>query len=138
LCGQQGLGTATLVKVLGARRTRIKVLNSLAARVGDEVVIGLEEHAIVQGSLALYAAPLAFMLAAALLGEGLSARLEMTTTEGLTILFGLGGLAGGFAWLRHYAKKIAKDPRYQPVIIRRVTALASPGNTVLVYSGVTN
>jgi sigma-E factor negative regulatory protein RseC len=115
----KGCGTAALAKVLGARRTRIKVLNSPAAAVGDEVVIGLGEHAIVQGSLAMYAAPLAFMLAAALLDEGLSARLGMTATEGLTILFGLGGLAGGFAWLRHYAKKIAKDPRYQPVILRR-------------------
>jgi sigma-E factor negative regulatory protein RseC len=92
------------------------------------VVIGLEEHAIVQGSLAMYAAPLAFILAAALLGEGLSTQLGMTATEGLTILFGLGGLA----WLRHYAKKIAKDPRYQPVILRRATASVSPGNTVLV------
>lgn len=121
----KGCGAATLAKVLGARRTRIKVLNGLAAEVGDEVVIGLEEHAIVQGSLAMYAAPLVFMLAAALLGEGLSVRLEMAT-EGFTILSGLGGLAGGFAWLRRYAKKIAKDPRYQPVIIRRATLLEIP------------
>ncbi len=123
VCGacalNKGCGTATLAKLLGTRRTRIKVLNSPPAAVGDEVVIGLEEHAIVQGSLAMYAAPLACLFAAALLGEGLSARLGTTTTEAFTILSGLGGLAGGFVWLRHYANKIAKDPRYQPVILRR-------------------
>ncbi len=28
-------------------------------------------------------------------------------------------LEDDFAWLRHYAKKIVKDPRYQPVVLRR-------------------
>jgi len=114
----KGCGTATLAKILGARRARIRVLNTLNARVGDRVIIGLQENALVLGSLAIYAMPLAAMLAAGLLGEAINARFEFTQTEGLNILFGLGGLAGGFAWVRRYAAKISKDARYQPAILR--------------------
>lgn len=115
----KGCGTAVLAKVLGVRRSRIKVLNTLAAKAGDEVVIGLHEDAMVRGSLAVYAVPLLAMLILALFGEAFNARLQITQTEGMTILFGLVGLAGGFVWLRGYAASISKDTRYQPVILRR-------------------
>lgn len=114
----KGCGTAVLANAMGRRRTQVKVLNSLSARVGDEVVIGLEEHALVQGSLAVYAVPVIFLLGFALLGELIGARLDMTTTEMLNIVFGLGGLTLGFVWVRGYAARISKDPRYQPVILR--------------------
>jgi sigma-E factor negative regulatory protein RseC len=118
----KGCGTAVLAKVLGTRRTRIKVLNTFATKTGEEVIIGLHENALVQGSLAVYAVPLLAMLIFALVGEVFNARLSITQTEGMTIFFGLAGLAGGFLWLRHYAASISKDTRYQPVILRRVTS----------------
>jgi len=126
VCGacaaNKGCGTAVLAKVLGTRRSRIKVLNTLTLRAGDEVIIGLHEDAMVRGSLAVYAVPLLAMLIMALFGEAFNARLQITQTEGMTILFGLAGLAGGFVWLRHYAASISKDTRYQPVILRRAGA----------------
>lgn len=122
----KGCGTAVLAKVLGAKRTRIKVLNTLSAHAGEEVIIGLHENAMVSGSFAVYAVPLLSMLIFALIGETFNARLGVTQTEGMTILFGLAGLMGGFLWLRHYAVSISKDTRYQPVILRRVASPLMP------------
>lgn len=114
----KGCGSAVLASVLGQRRTRVRVLNTLPARLGDEVIIGLQENALVRGSLAIYAVPLLCMLGFALLAELVNTRLELTGTEVLNIAFGLAGLALGFSWLRRYAARIAKDPCYQPVILR--------------------
>lgn len=122
----KGCGTATLAKVLGQRRTRIKALNTLAVQVDDEVVIGLQEDALLRGSLALYAVPLLAMLLGAFFGDALNSRLELTQNEVMSILFGLGGLVGGLAWVRRYAAKISKDERYQPVVLRRVSDSALP------------
>jgi sigma-E factor negative regulatory protein RseC len=115
----KGCGTALLAKMLGARRTRIKALNTLAVHVGDQVIIGIKEDALVHGSLMLYAMPILAMLGGGLLGEMLNARLEITYTEALSIVFGLGGLVGSFVWLRRYTAGISKDERYHPVVLRR-------------------
>lgn len=122
----KGCGSAVLATLLGSRRTRIKVLNTLSVAHGDEVVIGLKENALVQGSFAVYAVPLLALLAFALLGEYLNARLQITETEAVSIAFGLAGLASGFAWLRRYTARISKDPSYQPVVLRRTPAPAIP------------
>ena len=49
---EKGCGTATLSKVLGNRRTLVRVLADMPLEVGDRVVIGIREQALVRGSLA--------------------------------------------------------------------------------------
>ncbi len=84
----------------------VKVLNTPAT---EMVITGLHESAGVRGSFAIYAAPLLFMMIFALIGGGFNTQLEITQSAGLTILFGLAGLAGGVVWLRHYAASISCD-----------------------------
>lgn len=121
----KGCGTATLAKVLGQRRTRTRVLNDLPARVGDEVVIGLPEQALVRGALAVYLVPLLGLLGGGLFGAYLAERLLVERVEGFTIALGVVGLAIGIVWLRRFARRIGTDARYQPVILRRVPAPSS-------------
>lgn len=125
-CGQcaanKGCGTATLAKVLGNKRSRVRTLNpnATSVAVGDEVVIGINEQALVRGSLAIYAAPLLSLFVFGLLGQVLSAQLLMTNHDILPIVLGLSGLLLGFVWVRRFTREIANDERYQPVLIRRV------------------
>jgi sigma-E factor negative regulatory protein RseC len=107
-------GTATLAKVLGKRRSQVRVLATMPLRAGDEVMIGIEENALVKGSLAVYLVPLLLMVGGALAGE------IITQTEGLTILFSMLGLLGGLAWLRTFTRSIRTDTRFQPVVLRRL------------------
>ncbi|OGT20227.1 MAG: hypothetical protein A2V90_03625 [Gammaproteobacteria bacterium RBG_16_57_12] len=113
-----GCGTSVLQKVLGQKRNRLKVINHAAAQVGDEVVIGIQEQALVRGSLMVYMVPLLAMLAAAMLGEQFAAA-RQTDSELTVTISGLAGLLLGYLWLRHITVRIGQDERYQAVILRK-------------------
>ncbi|HHI92179.1 MAG TPA: Fis family transcriptional regulator [Gammaproteobacteria bacterium] len=126
-CGQcaanKGCGTATLARVLGNKRSQVRTLNPEATpvAVGDEVVIGINEQALVRGSLAVYTVPLLMLFVFGFLGELLSTQLLVTNQDILPIVLGLAGLLLGFVWVRRFTRGIADDVRYQPVLLRRVS-----------------
>ena len=115
----KGCGSAALAKVLGRRRTRVRVLNGVQASVGEQVIIGLQERALLKGALAIYLVPLFGLLAGALLGVLLAERLLVVNVDIVSMAFGGIGAAVGLLWLRYYARSIRNDERYQPVVLRR-------------------
>ena len=68
---KQGCGTSVLSKWLGRKFTRFQAPNTVNARVGDEVVVGLAEDAMLKGSLMVYLLPLLAMIGAALVADSL-------------------------------------------------------------------
>ncbi|MDX1252717.1 MAG: SoxR reducing system RseC family protein [Gammaproteobacteria bacterium] len=120
----KGCGTTVLAKVVGVKYTRLRVVNTISARTGDEVVIGIEENALLRGSLIMYALPVLLMMAAAALGEGLNRQWQITTPDAASIVAGVAGLLTGFAWISRFAGKISHDGRYQPVMLRRADEMA--------------
>jgi len=128
-CGQcaanKGCGTATLAKVLGNKRSQVRTLNpkSTPVSVGDEVIIGINEQALVRGSLAVYTVPLLSLFVFGFLGQVLSAQLLMTNHDILPIVLGLSGLMLGFFWVRRFTREIAGNVNYQPVLLRRVLSV---------------
>ena len=124
-CGQcaanKGCGTATLAKVLGNKRSRVRALNptSVSVAVGDEVVIGIDEQALVRGSLAVYTVPLLSLFIFGLLGQTLGTQLLIGSSELMTIGFSVVGLVLGFLWVRRFTTRIGNDDRYQPVLLRQ-------------------
>jgi len=99
VCGScavnKGCGTATLAKVLGNKRSQVRALNpkSTSVTVGDEVIIGINEQALVRGSLAVYIVPLLALFVFGVLGQMLGTQLLIESHEGMTIVFSLIGLA---------------------------------------------
>lgn len=116
----KGCGTAVLGKVLGLKRNRLRVVNQLHLNAGDAVVLGIEERALVRGSLAVYTAPLVAMFIAVLGGDGGAAYLGIPYTEGWRIIFALAGLGAGFAWLYMFAGRVRDNPHYQAVVRRKL------------------
>ena len=114
----KGCGTSVLARVLGNRRSRVCAIDPVGVRLGDEVMVGIAESALVRGSLAVYTVPLIALLGAALAARGL----WPAAGEPTVVLSGLGGLAAGLVWVRLFARRVSRDPRYQPVILRRVGA----------------
>lgn len=108
----KGCGTATLQKVMGNKRSRVRAINRAQAKVGDQVVIGLEEQALLRGSFLAYIMPLLLMFVGALLAD------MAFSTEGMTILGGIAGLASGFWLLLRLSGKVEQDERYQAVVLR--------------------
>ena len=113
-----GCGTATLAKVWGERRTRVRAISTWPLRPGDAVIVGLAEGALLRGSLLVYLLPLALLLAGALLGQAAFAG----AGEEPVILAGAVGLGLGFLAARIASRRWRSDARFQPVVVRRLDA----------------
>ncbi len=124
----KGCGVSVLAHLFGKRRTEVKVLNNIDACVGDDVVIGIEENALVNSSLAVYAVPVIGMISGAILGELLAQYWSIQNIEAASIAGGLAGLVAGFQWVRGFTRRVSHDTRYQPVIIRKIAKGAAFGN----------
>jgi len=122
---EKGCGTAVLSKVLGNRRTRMRVLADMSLAVGDQVVIGIGERALVRGSLAVYAVPLLLLLLGAVLGRLGAGSGLWASGEAASLVLGMGGLAAGLLWLKRFTRHIQDDRNYQPVVLRRLATVVT-------------
>ena len=116
---EKGCGTATLSRVLGKRRNVVRVLTTIPLRVGDRVVIGIREQALVRGSLAVYAVPILLLLLGALVGELGAEQFIWENAELASVTLGISGLLAGLVWLRRFTRGIQNDPNFQPLVLRR-------------------
>jgi len=117
---KNGCGTSVLQKVLGNKRSQVLVLKDRDLKVGDRLVIGLQEKALVKGSLAVYFIPLLLMIFFAILGVSLAGQLSVQQVDSVSMMFALFGFGLGMAWLKLFSRQIAVDKQYQPVILRVV------------------
>lgn len=117
-CGMnKGCGTATLARWFDAKRGRLRALDPIGSQVGDSVVVGIQEQALIRGAFAVYLLPLVSLIVMAILGNQLMA--GSGWEEVGSLLCGLFGLGAGLVWLRRFSHKISYDIRYQPIILRR-------------------
>ncbi len=116
----KGCGTAVLQKVLGQKRTRLKVLNPRQYEAGDEVVLGLRENALLKGSFLMYGLPLVFMFGFAMLGYMIFFLYGWPYGEPAKIGFSLSGLAIGFLVIARMNRAIGRDADYQAVILQKL------------------
>ncbi|MFV9614845.1 MAG: SoxR reducing system RseC family protein [Gammaproteobacteria bacterium] len=65
----KGCGTSLLAKVVGRKFTHFQAENNINAKVGDTVVVGIAEDALLKGSLMMYILPILCMLFFALLAD---------------------------------------------------------------------
>lgn len=114
----RGCGGGILGRLLGDRLRTVRAARAgVPVSVGDSVVIGLAETALVQASLAMYLLPLTTMLAGAMATWRLAGPGEMAT-----ILGGVAGFVAGLLYARRFGVRHRHDPRYQPVVVGRVRA----------------
>ncbi len=72
LCGQtRGCGNATWGKLLGHQSQAFLAKNTIDAKVGDSVVVGIDEGVMLSTVFYLYLVPLLSMLVAAVLADQL-------------------------------------------------------------------
>ncbi|HHO59961.1 MAG TPA: hypothetical protein ENJ64_06925, partial [Thiotrichales bacterium] len=87
---KKGCGTAVLSKVVGKKFTRFQARNTVDARIGDIIVVGLPETALLRGSLMIYLLPLLGMIGMALLVDAILA----FDAEGRDLSIAIAAMAG--------------------------------------------
>ena len=116
---KNGCGTGAISRVFGKNRVRIQAVNKINAHEGDEVLIGIEESALLIGSFLIYFLPLVSMLGFALLGEVLSGQLLIENRDIAPAVLGGTGLLLAMYWVRK--KTSGKNAnRYQAIILRNL------------------
>lgn len=116
----KGCGAGLFAKAFRFSSPRLKVQHTQDIEVGDRVVIGVDEQALVRGSFAAYIMPILFMLGFAMLGEALFADvLTSVAPDVIGLLSGMAGLAAGLMWLKRHSRNIGDDRRYQPLILQK-------------------
>lgn len=114
---QKGCGTGIISRMF-SKRARVRVPNTLGARVGERVVIGIDDSALIRASLAVYLMPLVWMMFGAFAGQMIGDALQWTHVEGATAASGVLGLFVGLLWLRRHARVSALDRTTQPNLLR--------------------
>jgi sigma-E factor negative regulatory protein RseC len=111
-CSSKGCTTAVVSKLFGIKHNRLHLENSLGAKLGDQVVIGIPDDLLVMASLWAYLLPLMFMLAGPAVGGVFAA------SEAVQSLLALGGLAVGFSIVRWSTRNLSSQRRFKPQLLR--------------------
>ncbi len=122
-CASSGVcGTGVFSKVFGNKKTAVRVVNSIHAKPGDLVIIGLQESALSKISLVFYMVPIVSMILLSALGQWLATTFGITPPDLFAILGGVVGFMVGFVFVRLFAKRVQDDSSYQPVMLRLATS----------------
>lgn len=113
LCGQtRGCGNSIWGKLFAHKSSAFKAQNNINAKVGDSVIVGINEAALVKSALLLYIVPLVTMLIGAILMT------QIHDTNGYAMLGAAIGLVLGFVWVKGHTMSSSYFSVQQPVILR--------------------
>ena len=118
LCGQKrGCGNATWGKLLGHDSHEFTAENKVNANVGDSVVVGIEEQAILNTAFYLYVVPLISLLIGTFVAD------YLFKNQFYVIVGAVLGLIIGFLWVKGHLigrdkSGVAYCTNYQAVILR--------------------
>lgn len=117
-CSESSCGTSVLANFFGQRTPLYRASNEVGAKVGDRVVVGLDESALFKGTLLLYLFPLLLLFAGAVAGSALA--VSAAVEDGYSAAGAFIGLAAGFLGLKLLSAKMGMGRRFQPVILSRM------------------
>lgn len=115
----KGCGTSVLSKVIGRKFTRFQAENNVDAKVGDTVVVGISEDALLKGSMMMYIMPIMGMMVFALLADNTVAAL-MDYRDLAVAASGIMGLVFGSLLSRWYFLRHDSRQRFAPVVLRKI------------------
>ena len=108
-CGAKGIGTTASRLEL----RRFQLINDAGLRVGERVVVGIRENALLKASITAYAIPLATLLSAGALAQW------AVGSDLVTIMAMFAGLALGLVFARVGAGRLLSRGDLAPRFIRR-------------------
>jgi len=126
---KNGCGTQVLSKVLGNKIAYVRCLNTLKVhsvdkytdlKTGDRVLIGLEESALLGGSLLMYLLPLIVMIVFGGIAVFMAKLWWPEATDLFAVLASLSGLFSGLYFSHYFAKKNTIENQFEPKILKKL------------------
>ena len=123
-CSTGGCGTASLARYFRRRQRTLWVGNGIGAKLGDSVIIGMEESSLMRMTWTVYALPLLGLLLGGIVGEELA---DGASPELAAPLLGLMGLFTGIAVARFLSTSRAgvKDGEQAQIVRIETPALGN-------------
>jgi len=115
---KQGCGTSVLSRWVGRKFTRFQAPNTVNARVGDEVIVGLAEEAMLKGSVFVYLLPLLAMIGSALLADSLISA-DTVSRDLMVLISAVAGFALMLVISRLLLSSGSNKTRLTPVVLRK-------------------
>lgn len=113
LCGQtRGCGNSIWGKLFRHQTTAFRAQNRINAKVGQSVIVGINEKALLKSALLLYILPLATLFFGAILAS------YLWQSDGKTMLGAAVGLMLGLLWVKGHVISSRYYNLQQPVILR--------------------
>ncbi|MFE8072611.1 SoxR reducing system RseC family protein [Marinobacteraceae bacterium S3BR75-40.1] len=110
---RKGCGQKLIAEMSKGKANQVQVLNTLGARTGDEVIIGIDEAILLRASLLVYLLPLLAMIVAAVVADSILHWPDVGVG-----LCGLSGLGLGFLLVRRFQNGQVDNPTYAPQLLR--------------------
>ncbi len=117
VCGTGANGIGSIASRIELRRFSLE--NPAGLRVGERVVVGVDDRALIKGALTAYALPLLTALTAGGLAQG------AVGSDLVTMAAMVSGLIFGLAMARIAARRLSRRGELAPRFLRR----ASPGES---------
>lgn len=118
ICGQtRGCGNAIWGKIFTHKSSSFKVNNTINAKVGDGVIVGIDEQVVLKSALLLYALPLATMMLGALLSTIIVTN-SPNQADLYAVIGAITGLTFGFIWLKGHTVSKSYHTKNQAVLLR--------------------
>ena len=115
----KGCGTSLLAKVVGRKFTHFQADNNVNAKVGDIVVVGLAEEALLKGSMVMYVIPILAMLVFALLADYFLAA-DVLYRDLMIAATSIMGLIWGSLLSKWYFARESSVGLFAPVVLRKI------------------
>ncbi len=108
---RQGCGVLTLTKIFRRRTNRVRVVNSMNAHVGDEVVLGIRQAVLLKQTLVVYMTPLLSMLVTTAVMN------ILFNSEALSVLAAGCGFVAGLFMVRLLAVRNSTSDILRPIML---------------------
>lgn len=119
-CAQKkGCSTSVLNRFIGKRR--IPVDTEIALKPGDRVVVGLDEAALLKGSLVIYFVPLLALFASGFAGDYVFSQLGLDdASDAGGAIFAISGFLLSFTIIKRIQNVLFVDRHLRPVVLRKL------------------
>jgi len=111
---KNGCGSALLGKFFDRNKQHLVVETDLDLAIGDRILLGLDESALLRGSFIVYAVPLLLMLLLPIIIS------QFVLSEIVSILSAVVGFSVGIIYVKYFSVVARQGDNFSPVVLKRL------------------